>query len=62
MGCASASWRCRRSIYFAAVADWVRRLAAAGAAQVEIEEYFAEATSGDDDHLRQPTMCWVDWP
>ena len=38
---------------------------------MEIEEYFAEATStdravlelfGDDDHLRQPTMCWVDWP
>jgi hypothetical protein len=29
---------------------------------VEIEEYFEEATSGHDDHLRQPTMRWVDWP
>jgi hypothetical protein len=28
----------------------------------EIEEDLVEATSGDDDHLRQPTMCWVDWP
>jgi hypothetical protein len=29
---------------------------------VEIGEYLVEATSGDDDHLLQPTMRWVDWP
>jgi hypothetical protein len=29
---------------------------------VEIEEYIAEATSGDYDHLLQTTMRWVDWP
>jgi len=29
---------------------------------VTVEEYFAEATSGDYDHLLQATMCWVDWP
>jgi catechol 2,3-dioxygenase-like lactoylglutathione lyase family enzyme len=43
--------------------DWPgAALRAAGAAQVEIEEYLVEAASGDDDHLRQPTMRWVDWP
>jgi hypothetical protein len=29
---------------------------------VEIGEYLVEATSGDDDHLLQTTMRWVDWP
>jgi hypothetical protein len=29
--------------------------------QEEIDEFFAEATSGDYDHLLQTTMAWVDW-
>jgi hypothetical protein len=36
-------------------------LRAAGVAQEEIEAYFAEATSGDYDHLLQTTMTWVHW-
>jgi hypothetical protein len=31
----------------------------AGLAQAEIDDYFAEATSGDYDHLLQTTMRWV---
>jgi hypothetical protein len=27
----------------------------------KIDAYFAEATSGDYDHLLQTTMRWVDW-
>jgi hypothetical protein len=27
----------------------------------EIDAFFAEATSGDYDHLLQTTMAWVDW-
>jgi len=29
--------------------------------QDEIDAFFAEATSGDYDHLLQTTMRWVDW-
>jgi len=29
---------------------------------VKVEEYFAEATSGDYDHLLQTTTRWVHWP
>ena len=36
-------------------------LRAAGVSQEEIDAYFAEATSGDYDHLLQTTMAWVDW-
>jgi hypothetical protein len=32
----------------------------AGVPQEEIDAYFAEATSGDYDHLLQTTMAWVD--
>jgi NAD(P)-dependent dehydrogenase (short-subunit alcohol dehydrogenase family) len=60
-GCASASWRCRRIIRSAAMTDR-RGARCRRGAQVEIEEYFSEATSGDYDHLLQATMCWVDWP
>ena len=35
-------------------------LRAAGVAQEEIDAYFAEATSGDYDHLLHTTMAWVD--
>jgi hypothetical protein len=30
-------------------------------AQEEIDSFFAEATSGDYDHLLQTTMAWVGW-
>jgi hypothetical protein len=36
-------------------------LRAAGVSQEEIDAYFAEATSGDYDHLLQTTMAWVSW-
>jgi hypothetical protein len=26
-----------------------------------LDQYYAEATSGDYDHLLQTTMRWVDW-
>jgi hypothetical protein len=35
-------------------------LRAAGVPQEEIDTFFAEATSGDYDHLLQTTMRWVD--
>ena len=35
-------------------------LRAAGVPSEEIDAYFAEATSGDYDHLLQTTMAWVD--
>ena len=35
-------------------------LRAAGVTQEEIDAYFAEATSGDYDHLLHTTMAWVD--
>jgi hypothetical protein len=27
----------------------------------KVDSFFAEATSGDYDHLLQTTMAWVDW-
>jgi hypothetical protein len=33
----------------------------AGLPQEEIDDYFAEATSGDYEHLLQTTMRWVNW-
>jgi hypothetical protein len=33
----------------------------AGVPQEEIDQYFAEATSGDYDYLLQTTMRWVGW-
>jgi hypothetical protein len=36
-------------------------LRAAGVPQEEVDAFFAEATSGDYDHLLQTTMAWVDW-
>jgi len=35
-------------------------LRAAGVPSAEIDAYFAEATSGDYDHLLHTTMAWVD--
>jgi hypothetical protein len=37
------------------------RCARLGCRKDEIDEYYAEATSGDYDHLLQTTMRWVDW-
>jgi len=46
---------------FAILGRTAGALRAAGLPQEEIDDYFAEATSGDYDHLLQTTMCWVDW-
>jgi len=46
---------------FAILGRTAGALRAAGLPQEEIDDYFAEATSGDYDHLLQITMRWVDW-
>jgi hypothetical protein len=46
---------------FAILGRTAGALRAAGVAQEEIDAYFAEATSGDYDHLLQTTIRWVDW-
>jgi len=46
---------------FAILGRTAGALRAAGVPQEEIDEFFAEATSGDYDHLLQTTMAWVDW-
>ena len=46
---------------FAILGRTADALRQAGLAQDEIDDYFAEATSGDYDHLLQTTMRWVDW-
>ncbi len=46
---------------FAVLGRTAGALRRAGVAQEEIDAYFAEATSGDYDHLLQTTMAWVDW-
>jgi hypothetical protein len=46
---------------FAILGRTAGALRAAGVSQEEIDAYFAEATSGDYDHLLQTTMAWVDW-
>ena len=46
---------------FAILGRTTRALRHAGLDQDEIDQYYAEATSGDYDHLLQTTMRWVDW-
>jgi len=46
---------------FAILGRTAKALRQAGVAQEEIDNFFAEATSGDYDHLLQTTMRWVDW-
>jgi hypothetical protein len=46
---------------FAILGRTASALRRAGIPQEEIDEYFAEATGGDYDHLLQTTMRWVDW-
>jgi hypothetical protein len=46
---------------FAILGRTTGALRQAGLAQQEIDDYFAEATSGDYDHLLQTTMRWVSW-
>jgi hypothetical protein len=46
---------------FAILGRATRALRAAGLGKDAIEQYCAEATSGDYDHLLQTTMRWVDW-
>jgi hypothetical protein len=45
---------------FAILGRTAQALRRAGVAHEEIDDYFAEATSGDYDHLLQTTMGWVD--
>ena len=46
---------------FAILGRTAAALRQAGVSQEEIDTFFAEATSGDYDHLLQTTMAWVDW-
>ena len=46
---------------FAILGRTAAALRQAGVPQEEIDAFFAEATSGDYDHLLQTTMAWVDW-
>jgi hypothetical protein len=46
---------------FAILGRTAAALRRAGVPQEEIDAYFAEATSGDYDHLLHTTMTWVDW-
>jgi uncharacterized protein DUF4314 len=46
---------------FAILGRTAAALRAAGVPREEIDAFFAEATSGDYDHLLQTTMAWVDW-
>ena len=46
---------------FAILGRTAAALRAAGVPSEEIDAFFAEATSGDYDHLLQTTMRWVDW-
>ena len=45
---------------FAILGRTTAALRAAGVSQEEIDAHFAEATSGDYDHLLHTTMAWVD--
>jgi Domain of unknown function (DUF4314) len=45
---------------FAILGRTAAALRAAGVPQDEIDAFFAEATSGDYDHLLQTTMAWVE--
>jgi hypothetical protein len=44
---------------FAIMSRVMTALSRAGVTQAEQEAYYAEATSGDYDHLLQTTMTWV---
>jgi Domain of unknown function (DUF4314) len=46
---------------FAILGRTAAALRAAGVPSEEIDAFFAEATSGDYDHLLHTTMAWVDW-
>ncbi len=46
---------------FAILGRTTGALRQAGLAQDEIDDYVAEATSGDYDHLLQTTMRWIQW-
>ena len=46
---------------FAILGRTTAALRAAGVSSEEIDAFFAEATSGDYDHLVQTTMRWVHW-
>jgi hypothetical protein len=46
---------------FAILGRTAAALRHAGVPQEEIDNFYAEATSGDYDHLLQTTMAWVDW-
>jgi hypothetical protein len=46
---------------FAILGRTAAALRRAGVPQEEVDAFFAEATSGDYDHLLQTTMAWVDW-
>ena len=46
---------------FAILGRITRALHQAGLDHDEIDQYYAEATAGDYDHLLQTTMRWVDW-
>jgi hypothetical protein len=46
---------------FAILGRTAAALRRAGVPQEEIDAYFADATSGDYDHLLRTTMTWVDW-
>jgi hypothetical protein len=46
---------------FAILGRTAAALRKARVAQEEIDGFFAEATSGDYDHLLRTTMAWVDW-
>ena len=45
---------------FAILGRTTGALRRAGLPQEEIDDYVAEATSGDYDHLLHTTMAWVD--
>lgn len=45
---------------FAVLGAVKKALRQAGASKQEQDAYFAEATSGDYDHLLQTTMAWVE--
>jgi hypothetical protein len=46
---------------FAILGRTAAALRHAGVPHEQVDAFFAEATSGDYDHLLQTTMAWVDW-
>ena len=46
---------------FAILGGTARALRQAGLSKEEVDEYYAEATAGDHDHLLQTAMRWIDW-